>query len=260
MSKPMKKLRLWLIISIGFVPLAYGAKFAYALYQNQSGGTFGDTFGAANALFSGIALMMLVYAVLLQRDELEIIKQERDSTRELLSGQERINALQEAALKRQIFDQSFNALLKLAVDELSRVSAVPAINGRTAPSSLRYASNRSQELLSVVAAGKELNSDWDNSRQKTYEIFFCFNLIIHLATMIDQSTPEAIMQKPLQRLITSMLNQDLAYCVAWFAIENRLQGGKMRNIEQFMRAYNVVHMLPESDRALLHSAMSRLES
>ena len=239
--------------------MAYAANFAYALYQKQSGGTFGDTFGAANALFSGVALMMLVYAVLLQRDELEIIKQDRDTTRELLSGQERINALQEAALKQQIFDQSFNATFKLAVDELGRISAAPTINGRLGTSLLRMASLQAQDLLSAVVAGTGLNPSMAYSRERTYEIFFFFNLVVHIATMIDQSTPDPSMKKPLQQLITSLLNRDIAYCVVWFVIENRLQDGKMRNFEQFMRAYNVAQLLPESDRSLFQSAMSRLD-
>ena len=66
----MAKLKTALWFALILVPAAYAINFIYALRANTTGGTFGDTFGAANALFSGTALMMLVLAVILQREEL----------------------------------------------------------------------------------------------------------------------------------------------------------------------------------------------
>jgi hypothetical protein len=97
--------------------LVYVVNFLYAVSSNQTGGTFGDTFGAANALFSGSALFFLVLAFLSQREELHLIKEERDDTRKLLEGQERINSLQEIAMQKQSFEQSFFSLIKLISDE-----------------------------------------------------------------------------------------------------------------------------------------------
>jgi hypothetical protein len=95
------------------VVVAYVANFLYAICSSEGGGTFGDTFGAANAFFSGGALVMLIYAVILQRDELSLIRDERDDTRKLLEGQEKINAQQKTALDRQAFEQSFFSILSL---------------------------------------------------------------------------------------------------------------------------------------------------
>lgn len=39
-----------------FLVTLYGLNFLYALQKGAEGGTFGDTFGAVNALFSGLAL------------------------------------------------------------------------------------------------------------------------------------------------------------------------------------------------------------
>ncbi|KXF88997.1 hypothetical protein [Phaeobacter inhibens] len=60
------ELKFWLKQALWLVPIAYTINFVYALYSDQKGGTFGDTFGAANALFSGTALLMLVLAVILR--------------------------------------------------------------------------------------------------------------------------------------------------------------------------------------------------
>lgn len=47
-------------------------------------GTFGDMFGAINALFSGLAFCGVIYAILLQRRELELQREELTLTRKEL--------------------------------------------------------------------------------------------------------------------------------------------------------------------------------
>jgi len=48
----------------------------YWLYDFKERGTFGDMFGAVNALFSGLAFGGVIYAILLQREDLERQKEE----------------------------------------------------------------------------------------------------------------------------------------------------------------------------------------
>ena len=113
----MEILKKALFFALFLVPAAYAINFIYAVKTDQSGGTFGDTFGAANAFFSGAALMMLVYAVILQRDELNTVKDERNDTRKLLGKQEEINRLQETTLRKQSFEQSFFSIVQLISEE-----------------------------------------------------------------------------------------------------------------------------------------------
>lgn len=47
-------------------------------------GTFGDMFGAVNSLFSGLALAGVIYAIILQRQELALQRQELQLTRDEL--------------------------------------------------------------------------------------------------------------------------------------------------------------------------------
>lgn len=51
-------------------------------------GTFGDMFGAVNSLFSGLAFAGVIYAILLQRKELELQREELVLTREELRKSE----------------------------------------------------------------------------------------------------------------------------------------------------------------------------
>jgi hypothetical protein len=50
-------------------------------------GTFGDMFGAANAAFSGLALVFIVYAVFVQREEVKIAKEDLRNTKIMIEGQ-----------------------------------------------------------------------------------------------------------------------------------------------------------------------------
>ncbi|WP_068318915.1 hypothetical protein [Polycladidibacter hongkongensis] len=63
-------------------------------------GTFGDSFGAVNALFSGLAFIGLAIAIILQRQELAIVKAERADTQRILEQQ--TQELQETKKARRL--------------------------------------------------------------------------------------------------------------------------------------------------------------
>lgn len=158
------RLKFWLKKALWFVPIAYGANFLYAYHSGGAGGTFGDTFGAANALFSGFALMMLIYAIILQREELEIVKKERNDTKKLLEGQEGINRMQEGALRKQSFEQSFFSLLNL-ISEEKRLLDTP-IKPNAAISKKYYARDSSKNSLDEALLKRK--SDFDQSSINNY--------------------------------------------------------------------------------------------
>ncbi len=93
-----------LVFCFGF----YFSTFANALHvaidvdgtkQVFGSGTFGDAFGAANAAFTGLALMGLVLSIILQRRELSIVKDERRSTQQALQLQIGISSTLERDLE-----------------------------------------------------------------------------------------------------------------------------------------------------------------
>ena len=67
---------LWIVG--GLIPLIVGTNL-------ESGGLFGDRYGAINALFSGLAFAGVIVAILMQRRELELQRNELNATREELT-------------------------------------------------------------------------------------------------------------------------------------------------------------------------------
>lgn len=79
-------------------------------------GTFGDMFGSINALFSGLAFVGVIVAILLQKDELELQRKELEETREELKGQKIQLQEQNKTLRKQAFEDTFFQLLKVYSD------------------------------------------------------------------------------------------------------------------------------------------------
>lgn len=76
-------------------------------------GAFGDQFGAINALFSGMAFVGVIYAILLQKKELELQRKELRLTTEELAGQKAEFQEQNKTLKQQRFENTFFQMLSL---------------------------------------------------------------------------------------------------------------------------------------------------
>lgn len=78
-------------------------------------GEFGDMFGATNALFSGLAFVGVIYAIILQRKELRLQRSELRQTREEFK-------IQNDTLAKQRFENTFFQMIELhheIVDKLS---------------------------------------------------------------------------------------------------------------------------------------------
>ena len=90
-------------VAISIVLLWAGvATAAYFLLPDwASRGQFGDVFGAVNALFSGLAFAGLIFAILLQREDLELQRQELTLTRQELSRTAAAQEQSEVALRAQ---------------------------------------------------------------------------------------------------------------------------------------------------------------
>lgn len=72
----------------------------------ENSGIAGDTFGAINALFSGLALGGVILAIILQRDELRLQREELVLTREEMRTQNE-------TLRLQRFENTFFGMLEL---------------------------------------------------------------------------------------------------------------------------------------------------
>lgn len=74
----LKKNLIW--VMLGGVALLFLLNFSMVFFVEDRDvrGTFGDQFGAVNALFSGLAFTGLIYTIILQRRDLKL---QRDDLR-----------------------------------------------------------------------------------------------------------------------------------------------------------------------------------
>ena len=109
-----------LALLLGIVA-GFWAISGWFLYPDKERGTFGDMFGAVNALFSGLAFASLVYTIFLQKRELELQRQELALTRAELEGQKLQLSAQNEVLRLQNFENTFFQLLKLLNDIINSI-------------------------------------------------------------------------------------------------------------------------------------------
>lgn len=85
---------------------------------------FGNMFGALNALFSAFAFSGLIYAILLQRDDLALQREDLAATREELAGQRRQLELQNEGIATNRFYDGLYRLVSLHADIVRNVRYV----------------------------------------------------------------------------------------------------------------------------------------
>lgn len=104
---------------MGFVLVVWvcsGLLISHYFQSSEERGTFGDMFGAVNALFSGLAFAGLIITLLFQKDELKLQREELKATREEMENQRMEFEEQNKTLKRQRFENTFFNMLSLQKD------------------------------------------------------------------------------------------------------------------------------------------------
>ena len=84
--------------------------------------TFGDMFGAVNALFSGLAFAGLIVTLLYQKEELKLQREELKETRNELNAQKLEFQEQNKTMKRQRFENTFFDMLSLQQEIVANLS------------------------------------------------------------------------------------------------------------------------------------------
>lgn len=103
-------------VAVGVIFLSFSGALVFAIWPIDlvslaNGGLFGDSFGALNALFSGLGFAGVVVTLLYQQKQLKIQQDELSSTQAELRRQS-------ALFDQQKFDDSFFQLLGLVRDNL----------------------------------------------------------------------------------------------------------------------------------------------
>ncbi|MCD8426006.1 putative phage abortive infection protein [Tenacibaculum dicentrarchi] len=92
------------IIFIAWITSIFVLKWKFSNWTIR--GTFGDSFGAINSLFSGLALGGIIYTIFLQKKELSLQRKELKNTRKEFT-------IQNKTLRLQRFENTFFNLLSL---------------------------------------------------------------------------------------------------------------------------------------------------
>jgi hypothetical protein len=109
---------LWIAIAVVW------ALSGFLLFSNEHRGTFGDMFGAVNALFTGLAFATLIYTTWMQREELALQRKELSSTRNELKGQKEQLRQQSETFALQQFENTFFSLLRTHGEIVSAMDLV----------------------------------------------------------------------------------------------------------------------------------------
>jgi hypothetical protein len=105
-KKKNKKIFKYAIISAGSIIIVWSLTLFLLPIDLQKRGTFGDMFGAVNALFSGPAFGGIIFTIFLQSKELKIQRKELKDTRKEFKTQNE-------TLKIQRFENTFFNLLSI---------------------------------------------------------------------------------------------------------------------------------------------------
>lgn len=130
------KIAIWAALcTLGFWALSF-----FLLFMNSTDrGTFGDMFGAVNALFSGLAFAGLIVTLIMQHEELGLQREELAQTNKELAAQREEFADQNKTMKIQRFENTLFNMLSLHQDIVNGLYYVPKDgDDRTRESKGRY--------------------------------------------------------------------------------------------------------------------------
>jgi hypothetical protein len=122
-----------IVLVVLILLIGYAGAVHYFVGDEAKRGLFGDMFGGANALFSGLAFAGLIYTILLQRRELALQREELRLTRQEITKQAEQMATQTTTFNTQQFDSTFFHLLHLQASILASLelrTAEGQISGR----------------------------------------------------------------------------------------------------------------------------------
>lgn len=140
----IKKNLVW--IMLGGVVLLFLLNFSMVFFipDKETRGTFGDQFGAVNALFSGLAFAGLIYTIILQRRDLELqrndLKLQREElalSRKEMEEQTAEFEKQNETLRIQRFEHTFFNMLSQFQEVVNSLSVTYGKGGKLYESSGR---------------------------------------------------------------------------------------------------------------------------
>lgn len=239
-------------VIVGLWSLGGIAAYLIAPIVGVNSGEVGDTFGAVNALFSGLAFAGVIFAILLQRSELKLQRHELELTRLELAGQKEQLKAQNDTLRQQTFENTFFQLLRLHHE------IVNAIDLRKGPSSDVIATGRDCMEVFYRRLHKQWNkpgesypdgTDLDriNAAYMTYyasvesDLGHYYRSLYNIIKFVDRSSVQD------KRLYTNLIRAQLSKYELGLLFYNCLSEMGAEKFKPLVERYSLLKMVPRKE-------------
>ena len=125
----MKKNIVWVMLGGVVILFLLNMSLIWVVDNPDWRGTFGDQFGAVNALFSGLAFAGLIYAIILQRRDLQLQREDIALTRKEMADQTAEFEKQNETLRIQRFENTFFNMLSQFQEVVNNLSVTAKVKG-----------------------------------------------------------------------------------------------------------------------------------
>lgn len=210
----------------------------------ENRGTFGDMFGGANALFSGLAFAGIIIAIILQKQELKLQREELKQTRKELKGQKEQLMEQNKTFSLQRFESTFFNLLNIHQDIINS-SEFGTKKGRDAFAKL-YGELISWNINKAISTNGskekilgEINIEYSkfyNHRQRHLAHYFR-----HIYTMIKFINESSIENK---KFYTNIIRAQLSNSELGLLFYNCLSAYGLKKFKPLVEKYSLFNNLP----------------
>ena len=234
-----------ILLVLAVIALVLSLNWYFIHNDVENRGTFGDMFGAANALFSGLAFAGVIIAIMLQRKELSLQREELELTRVVLEDQRSELQYQNQTLANQRFENTFFELLSRQGEvvnalSLTRYGQQPLV-GRACFQSLY------NEFTDVSWSDKANGSEVEKiaaayeafDRENSEDLGHYFRSLYHLIKLIDQSNVEN------KRLYTNLVRAQLSRYELLFLFYNCLTDKGRDKFKPLIEKYTLFKTLPQ---------------
>lgn len=250
-----KSAKIWpFIVAIVFVFATWLLNLKLLINVSDRG-VYGDMFGAANSIFSGLAFAGVVYAIFLQRHEVEIAKEEIRRTKKILETQQELSKEQSVAQKVQVFEGTFFNLLRVFTDVRSAIDLRNAQGIITASGAdvFKVFLKRVEKITTKNEGSKDPIQAFDSLYiQLNSELGHYFRTLYNLVKFVDQSDVSD------KRLYTNLIRAQLSDSEAEILFLNGLtnRGTKFKPL---MEKYALLKNI-RKDHPLLSSGVSSYQA
>lgn len=206
-------------------------------------GVLGDLFGASNALFSGLALGGVIFAIFMQRSEIKIAKAELQYTKSIFQEQSDSLKLQNEETKKQIFENTFFQLLRVftsLTDSLDLVSERGVTKGKDVLSAF-------EKRLGAIESGLKAELKRAPSFEEVFKRLYAetqndlghyFRMLYTILKYVDGAEVKN------KKFYTNILRAQLSNSELHLLLYNGLSANGVEKLKPLIERYQLLDNLP----------------